>query len=108
MKLFCVFMEYPLLFFLCFGNTIHIGLIVALTYFEECVDDLADLGVMDVLVQCMEQHEENHEILQNVQGDFFHIHNNFLLVNYAYIYADFLLRNYMIIFNHSFFFILVS
>ena len=53
------------------------GLIVALSYFEDCVDDLADLGVMDVLVQCMEQHEENHEILQNVQVSFTNMSINF-------------------------------
>ena len=42
-------------------------LIVALTYFEECVDDLADLGVMNVLVSCLDQHDDHHEILHNCQ-----------------------------------------
>ena len=43
------------------------SLVVALTYFEECVDDLADLGVMDVLVGCLDQHDDNHEVLHNCQ-----------------------------------------
>lgn len=53
------------------------GLIVVLTYFEECVDTLAELGVIDVLVGALEMHANNHDILMNCQLAFTNLSINF-------------------------------
>merc|ERR1711871_622320 len=46
------------------------GLVVALTYYEECVDTLADLAVIDTLVSAMDTHDDNHEVVLNCQVAF--------------------------------------
>lgn len=53
------------------------GLVVVLTYFEECVDSLADLGVMDALIGAMDTHDENHEVVLNCQVTFTNMAINF-------------------------------
>ena len=53
------------------------GLVVVLTYFEECVDTLADLAVMDALVSAMDTHDDNHEIVLNCQVSFTNMSINY-------------------------------
>ena len=52
-------------------------LIRELTEFEECVDDLADLGLINVLLDCLNNHDENYEILHNSQISFTNMSINF-------------------------------
>ena len=42
-------------------------LIRELTEFEDCVDDLADLGLISVLLDCLNNHDDNLDILHHAQ-----------------------------------------